>query len=172
VVTQPAANTDVQIARFFDGRDFTFGQQRGTVIELGGRGGVVQLWATHHYVGTWQGGNGNAFLFSGLSSNPDDVGEDAALGLDELFANKAIYGSAAWTSNNNAAAGGWSSFSWTKVIPLYGIIRPRRQVWILHEVGQSLTHRVGLEIYYSEIDASKTQEAQVNYKYGKYRRGR
>jgi hypothetical protein len=67
---------------------------------------------------------------------------------------------------------GTQRFVQTGYTPLYGIIRPRRQVWVTFLVGHEGDDRQNIEIYYSEIDASLKQEAQINYKYGKYRRGR
>jgi len=109
---------------------------------------------------------------SALSSNPEHEGE-LDLGLDDLFGSPAIYATRMHVNRCDlVSTGGYAWHDETEIIPLYGIIRPRRQVWVEYMVAHDGSNRTGIEIYYSEIDATRPQEAQVNYKYGKYRRGR
>lgn len=174
MVTESADNTDVQVARYSLLHDITFGNWIGIPVELGGRGGVVQMWGIHHYIdGNHGGASVHAIWASALSSNPDHEGE-LALGLDDYFGSPAMYGTHVYSESQlYTPSGGASTIRHlTAVIPLYGIIRPRRQIWVQYFVTFAGSNRSGIEIYYSEIDATRRQEAQVNYKYGKYRRGR
>lgn len=55
------------------------------------------------------------------------------------------------------------------VLPLYGLVRPKRQIWIVaNNIG--LTQPFRLEVYWSQFKASLEDIATINRKYGKYRR--
>lgn len=162
---------DIQVGRFSTLTEFDFSNWRGIPIELGARGGLVQLWGIHHYlaqapVSTDYGG----LWASALSSNPDHVG-DIALGLDEFIGSPALYGTMTVASGvSTTVTGAQSSRYWAMYTPLYGIVRPRRQVWVLYLVIHEGFHRMGIEVYYSEIEAGRVDEDAVNRKFGKYRR--
>lgn len=174
MVTSPGKNSDIQIARFSLLQDLDFANMVGIPIEFGGRGGVVQIWGIHHSVGRGHSvGSADIFWGSALSSNPDHEGELVAGDLDEFMGSAAIYGNYIMAERRNlTTTGGFTALYGTAVIPLYGIIRPRKQIWVIYIIGFVGSYRFNIEVYYSEIDATLKQEAQVNYKYGKYRRGR
>ena len=166
-------NLDLQVARFDHEGNLTEGDYIGHSIELGGRGRLVQMWGIHHYLGTPSAEEGFGQFISALSSNPQNAGEHPDFGIGQLFADKSLYGTLMRNYRTAIAgvSGGFALWTETWVVPLYGIIRPRRQIWVLW-FGQNIvgSDKAGIEIYYSEIPMPRQDVISANRKYGKFRR--
>ncbi|KKL72562.1 hypothetical protein LCGC14_2083690 [marine sediment metagenome] len=140
----------------------------GKAFEMGARGQAVKLLAVHH---SWGRVRAEAVLRSiiGISSNPEHAtavppNENAFLG------EKSIYGLVAFGYDVVVGAPAVQQVTWVSaVIPLYGLIRPRRQLMVGRYGGNfELTWR--MEVYYVPLDMEKTELDTLNLKYGKYRR--
>lgn len=174
MVTRSGVNVNVQIARYARTQDTPEAVAwEGIPIEMGGRGGVVQLWAAHYYTGQVdEVVNQNRIWATGLSSNPAHEGQHVlAFDIEEFFTSPAIYASMVHASHSRQLTSGSMTHEFlTQVIPLYGLIRPRRQIWMQFEIKHDGSLRTGIEVYYSELEPPRVQEETVNRKYGKYRR--
>ncbi len=165
----PDGDTDIQVARYWNLTIFKSPfVWRGQVVELGGRGRLVQLWAIHHYMlnlGVTIGAQ--VTWASALSSNPNHEG-DLGLVVVDFLGDAALYG----TSLRNEIDSGTSISRdvVTQIVPLYGLIRPRRQIWVLCLEDLLGNRGFGIEIYYSEIPMPRQDVITANRKYGKHRR--
>jgi len=160
----------MEVARFSNLKDLGFGNWIGIPVELGGQGTLVRLWGVHHYIANINSTVPAASLWgSALSSNPEHIGE-LAFGLDEFMRSPALYGT--WLSPYRTIGTGSQSLSLhTGLVPLYGIVRPRRQIWVLYLVGSAGSDRQGIEIYYNDdVGRDKDLIDETNRKFGKYRR--
>lgn len=165
-------NLDLQVSRYSTDGYFSPGATwRGTPIELGGRGRLVKLWSVHYSVSEINDDPTTLDLwYNALSSNPEHQGDYIAT-TDAFFQDKALYGTAVFGQRiNKSATGGASRWVWTQIIPLHGLIRPRRQIWVLFRNGWAEWYQFGMEIYYSEIPMLPGDIITANRKYGKYRR--
>ncbi|KKL81201.1 hypothetical protein LCGC14_1997140 [marine sediment metagenome] len=137
-------------------------------FEAGARGEAVRLLAVHYSYQPFPA-NGSYLIFAGLSSNPETSTAPPASFL-AFLADKAIYGASAYSINEVVgAAGVWQVRTSTQVIPLYGIIRPRRQLVVVHMTIGGI-FEIKAEIYYQPVALGKTDLDALNLKYGKYRR--
>ena len=136
------------------------------VAEMGGgEGNLVELLGAHWSI---EGLVAEQTLVGlALSSNPEHFPAGAG-DFVAWLADKALYARAVWISN--ILTSGYDSIG-SQVIPLYGLIRPRRQiiVWTIIN-GESTSTGFNLEIYYRPASAPFTEREEVNRKYGKYRR--
>ena len=121
-----------------------FGAQ---IVEMGGgEGNVVELLAVHWSFELWQSGS-TSWISLAISSNPEHL---LAPPIDLAFfqADPALYGRATWIMRNNPPA---ALTATTLVIPLYEMIRPRKQLFVWGLInGDSLTGMTG-ELYYRPV---------------------
>jgi len=143
----------------------------GVPIEVGGRGKVVRLWAAHYHFWAPTAANALLRIADALSENPDHVGENTVTD-GEMRTLTCLYGRSSFVQQ---ATGATYSKDWhTQIVPLYGIIRPRRQVWVMTcyfgTPATSLLHRT-LELYYSiPEELPRPIIDTINRARGKYRR--
>lgn len=144
----------------------------GLPVEMGGgRGNLIRIWACHWSIEvTIARSQAIGFIGCALSSNPEHE-FDPPLGFVGALGDKALYGRAIWNYAHNGE-GDTTSFFQTQVIPVYGLVRPRRQIMTAIQLwGElELVNSIGLEVYYTPMSAPSTEREEVNRKYGKYRR--
>lgn len=144
----------------------------GTVVELGGgEGNLVEILACHWNIeNSPQEDSFAAFLGAALSSNPEHELLPPTQ-FDDFQQNRALYARQIWVYAH-AGIGDTTSFFNTRVIPVYGLIRPRRQIMVVLNLWRPLETftAIGLEVYYRPVSAPSTEREEVNRKYGKYRR--
>jgi len=139
----------------------------GAPIEMGAIGEVVELLAVHYsldvigYPTNWR-------LGLGLSSNPEHLLNPPG-SYEEFLVHNSIYGKMVLVWNWQGTGVVWREF-FTQIIPLYGIIRPRRQVFTIAYEGVTSLLWCVAEIYYRPVDVDKVTKDLVNRKFGKYRR--
>jgi len=161
---------ELQVAVFYD--RFTVGVKGGSLpIEMGGgEGNLVRIEACHwnfelfHTLPDLQ-----AFFGAALSSNPEHELTPLA-NFEDFQQNKALYGRTliVW---EHAGIGDSTVWLPQQIIPVYGLIRPRRQIIVWSMVFPSDgVYGLGLEVYYRAFSAPRTEREEVNRKYGKYRR--
>lgn len=141
---------------------------RTTVLEMGARGEAIKLLGINFSIESFPAQE-SQFMAVGLSSNPSHIATPPA-SLPVIMADKAIY--ALFISRHTesvGAAGVWQTNIETKVIPLFGIIRPRRQVLVWGFGGDSVS-AFRAEVFYRPVSLGKTELDTLNLKYGKYRR--
>ena len=176
---------EMQVGIFYE-RSGEGAEERGSLpVELGGgEGNLVRIWACHWTVELVKIGVSptitDRFLGIALSSNPEH--ELAPLiGFQDFQNNKALYARALWTFNHqsvivvngldHAYASDRTALLWQpKVVPAYGLVRPRRQIMVWDLLNGGAVTGMGLEVYYTAFGATRTEREEVNRKYGKYRR--
>ena len=141
---------------------------RSTVLEMGARGEAVELIGINFSIESFPAAE-QQFMAVGLSSNPTH-GDSPPSSLPAIMENKAIY--ALFMARHTefvGAAGVWQTSIETKVIPLFGLIRPRRQILVWGFGGDSVS-AFRAEVFYRPVSLGKTELDTLNLKYGKYRR--
>jgi len=139
-------------------------------IEMGGQGKLVELLGVHYLVNYPGSPTGPFILCLGLSSNPNHLltppAHRAAFLEDVSIYGAHIHCMAPVTAGENYAT---SHVIDTKIIPLYGIIRPRRQVFVVRgDTGTAILIRI--EVYYRPIAVKGVLRNVIDRKFGKYRR--
>ena len=138
------------------------------VVEIGARGEAVEILGIHFGIEQFVS-NATQVLHIGLSTNPSHE-LTPPVSTTAFLTDKAIYGSMDLSNAEVVGAAGiWQATVSTNVIPLYGIIRPRRQILVWRMEGPGVPIRS--EIYYRPLNLNKTDLDALNLKYGKYRRG-
>ena len=140
------------------------------VVDLGGgEGNLVQIWACHWNFETLEAAASHVFfLGAALSSNPEH--ENTPLESFEDFQfNKALYARTVIVSDHFGTGDSTVTVP-QQIIPVYGLVRPRRQIAVIAKVALQINLGIGLEIYYTPVGATFTEREEVNRKYGKYRR--
>ncbi|MBA7582725.1 hypothetical protein ES708_24662 [subsurface metagenome] len=144
-------------------------------IDFGGHGDVCELLAVHYspydlFASKYVEG----MFFSGLSSNFEllDNLTLASMSHWDFAADRSIYGRYMWRHRQQGATpatGNTMALIDTSIIPLYGLIRPRRQVWVIVTIGFPGIN-AAMELYYRPIRLADEDRDTVNRRYGKYRR--
>lgn len=136
-------------------------------VELGGgEGNLVELLAVHWHIESVQA-TAAVLITAGLSSNPEHLATPPA-DFVAAMQDKAIYGRGVWTGA--FVTSGFDSQNGV-VVPLYGLVRPRRQVGIVTIINAAAATQVTGEVYYNPFTETNTVERdRVNREYGKYRR--
>lgn len=163
-------STQVQVANF-SVRTGTGITKTAISIEVGGRGEVAELWGVHYshfdlFPVTYVEG----FAFHGLSTNPEllEAAPLAAMDHWDFAADHSIYGRYMWR-HRAQGVGGTSALIDTSIIPLYGLVRPRRQVWVIVTISFDGID-AAMELYYRPIRLAQDDQDAIDRKYGKYRR--
>lgn len=154
---------NVQVAVFHDRPS---SPDNGALIaEMGGgEGNLVRLLGAHWSIEGLVAGQ--TLVGFALSSNPEHLPAGAGA-FDFWLADKALYARAVWISN--FVTSGYDSIG-SIYVPLYGIIRPRRQIIVWTIINGEAATGFNLEVYYQPTTAPFTEREEVNRKYGKYRR--
>ena len=152
-------------------RRFAFSGEVGArIMEIGARGEAVRLLAIHTSVLIMEAVN-NTRVGTALSSNPEHLATPPPT-IDLILQSKAIYGFSLFNHQRALVTSGGNDQSWvTLVIPLYGLVRPRRQVLLFGQTAGTAGNIVRVEVYYQPLELAKVELDALNLKYGKYRRG-
>ena len=138
----------------------------GSPVEMGARGEAVELWGLHLVIGEMAVVVSQSLMVA-LSSNPRH--ELTPPGSEDAFiVDPALYGMAMARKTTHTNVGEISipqSF-----VPLYGMVRPRRQIVVWSFIRPSATVVFRVEIYYRPVSLGKEDLNALNLKYGKYRR--
>jgi len=135
-------------------------------VEMGARGEAVELWGLHLITGEMAVVVSQSLMVA-LSSNPRHELTPPG-GEDAFVLDPALYGMALVRKSTHTNVGEISIPQ--AFVPLYGIVRPRRQilVWSFIRPAANVVFRV--EIYYRPVSLNKPDLDALNLKYGKYRR--
>jgi len=136
-----------------------------------GIGEVVSLIAIHWHIEQMKQAIGQGIFIAALSENPDHE-LNPPIGVAEFQGNLSLYGMATWIQFS-AYAGtdySWGVNSNSLIIPLYGILRPKRQVAVFANVWAGGYTGVRGEIYYIEERPGADIVNAISRRYGKYRR--
>ncbi len=138
-------------------------------VEIGAKGEAAKLLAIHYSLQRVFPETGQRYQMA-LSSNPNHLLTQPPTEI-AMLTDKALYAFWAFTHEEIVgAAGVWQAIQNTQVIPLYGLIRPRRQIFVFRSFAETTTN-LRIEIYYTPISLGKTELDTLDLKYGKYRRG-
>ena len=112
-------------------------------------------------------------VLTALSTNPEHEANPPA-SIEEFMTSKALYAKKAWVNEGSVAPDGGSAMAWsieTKAIELYGLLRPRRQIWVVYAVSMIPVKKwFGLELNYKPVRVDDATLSEYNTKYGLYRR--
>jgi len=116
----------------------------------------------------------DAYLCMALSSNPthelNPPFDVASFHSDPSLYGRWNYQNRQLVTNENTEVFVQQLKTETAVIPLYGLIRPRRQI-LCYYWGQSVyLNRLVAEIFYKPVMLDRESLASLDRKYGKYRR--
>ena len=146
------------------------GAVQGNPVEIGARGQAIKLLGLSLSIADIIATAAYEFFFA-LSSNPEHELNPPATGNDR-FTSRALYGTVfLQKAQNLQVEGGRVYENTTVVVPLHGIVRPRRQIAVSIFTQAGVTGRLRVEIYYQPQAISKVELDALNLKYGKYRRG-
>lgn len=106
-------------------------------------------------------------MITALSSNPNHL--DAPPAYPEILLDEALY--ARQHYDTVRVGDEHSIFFHNQWMPLYGLLRPTRQILIVYNLLQN-NCVLAMEWYYEEIELSQTIQDDLNLVYGKYRRPR
>lgn len=133
---------------------------------------VVSLIAIHWHIEQVVGGGGaTGLLMAALSENPEHE-LTPPVGVAEFQGNANLYGMATWLSISGVNGSDWAFglSGTTLIIPLYGILRPKRQVAVFANVWQTGFTGIRGEVYYVPVQPSRDVVDAISRRYGKYRR--
>ena len=139
-------------------------------FELGGRGNAVKLYGISYHIDYFVVAS-TCYLYFALSSNPTH--ELTPPGNEDIFwADQALYGFAAksMSSQFGAADYGAAAVLQSQYVPLYGIIRPRRIIFVAITLHLNYSIRTRAELYYEPVELGGIELDTLNRKYGRYRR--
>lgn len=163
---------DVQVATFALPPDEQFVYSFGVPVQLGGRGKVVRMWAVHYHCYFIDPDSQTLDYRQALSENPEHLDRPPVL-TAEFAQDKALYGRAIWDSELAFLPAAVTSerSRVSQLVPLYGLIRPRRQVWVGIIVQGLKDISPCIEVYYSPVnDLPRPIIDTINRARGKYRR--
>lgn len=140
------------------------------IIEFGALGQAVKLKAVHWHI-DFATSTTNNYLAMALSSNPrHDLNPPGD--QDLFFEDESLYGFGSFVYNQAAAGSDYARMVtfYSIIIPLYGLIRPRRQRIVWYHLASGIQIRLRAEIYYEAIELDRVTLETLDRKYGKYRR--
>lgn len=134
---------------------------------------VVSLIAIHWALEQLKdsGAAGAGLFMAALSENPNHELTPPG-GVAEFQSNPDLYGMVTWTSFMDQSGINRSSqgIIGTQIIPLYGILRPKRQIAVFANIWAVSITGIRGEIYYEEEEPSGVVVDAISRRYGKYRR--
>ncbi|MBA7686060.1 hypothetical protein ES703_94496 [subsurface metagenome] len=141
-----------------------------TPVEMGAQGKLVELIAIHYAVEYLGLPNVTWIVNMGLSSNPNHL-LNPPISRAHFLGDSSIYGAFSHTFTMLIAGATYALGHWLdlQVVPLHGLIRPRRQIFVIR-VDTPVATRVRLEIYYRPIAIKGIIKSTIDRKFGKYRR--
>jgi len=136
-----------------------------------GIGDAVFLYAIHWHLERCFNGSAEGLFIAALSENPEHE-LVPPVGVAEFQGNPSLYGMATWVQMTWLAGAAYSSIANTNhlIVPLYGILRPKRQVAVFANVWSSGLTGIRGEVYYQEAKPASEVVDAINRRYGKYRR--
>lgn len=109
----------------------------------------------------------DSFIGTALSRNPGHL-EAPPANIEAFFLDEALYGRMFWGTELSASEGSWTMG--TRIIPMYEIVVPSRQIAVFCVINASRLVGIVMEIYYREVTLSKIERDVLNASWGKYRR--
>jgi hypothetical protein len=108
-------------------------------------------------------------IWSALSTNPEHEDNPPA-SIKEFMESKALYAKNFWVENCSGEGYPLHTVE-TKTIELYGLLRPRRQIWVVYAVFMiAQTKWFGLELNYRPVRVDDVTLSEYNQRYGLYKR--
>lgn len=161
---------EIQVGVFHDIDEGLLPFEHGKPVEMGGgEGNLIQIWACHWTIDFIKmGPEADRFVGVALSSNPEHE-LTPPLNFEVFMEDKALYARQLWSFSHDGI-GDSDNGQVTRVIPCYGLIRPRRQIMVAVIINGEAVVNWNLEVYYNAVGAVFTEREEVNRKYGKYRR--
>jgi len=140
---------------------------RGLPFEMGAVGEAVELLAVHYHVADITAANAG-YIYFALSSKASTA---SLLSHAFFFQTHDFYGVHCWQWALSPNGINWISNVQIQsaVVPLYGIIRPRRQMWHIRILAVSIPY-IRMEVYYRPVELPREELDLLNRKYGLYRR--
>ena len=140
-------------------------------IEAGARGELIAInsvrytppspIAIHHWI-----------LLTALSTNPEHE-ETPPASIPEFMESHALYAKSMLTARGPVAVTEYQTRSETVHVNLYGLLRPRRQIWVMYAVAittGSAEVWIGLELNYIPVKVDDVTLNEYNHRYGLYKR--
>ncbi|MBA7553299.1 hypothetical protein ES705_45889 [subsurface metagenome] len=141
----------------------------GIPIEAGARGELMAINSVI-YTPPDIGLAPHKIIMSALSTNPEHEANPPA-SIEEFMTSKALYAKSIWLSNASGE-GDYLHKAETKTIELYGLMRPRRQIWVIYAVFMISEEKwFGLELNYRPVKVDNNTLSEYNRRYGLYKRG-
>ena len=141
-------------------------------IEAGARGELIAINSVS-YTPPDPDAVEHSMIMSALSTNPEHEAKPPA-SIKEFMESKALYAKNVLYVMGKAAGEsyGWQIDIRTDVIELYGLLRPRRQIWVIYAVfmhGFEISW-YGLELNYRPVKVDDITLSEYNQRYGLYKR--
>jgi hypothetical protein len=111
-------------------------------------------------------------IMSALSTNPEHE-ENPPASIREFMESKALYAKKVYVCNSILQGLEYDIgfLLETKAIELYGLLRPRRQIWVVYAVNMLVVKAwFGLEINYRPVRVDDVTLSEYNQRYGLYKR--
>lgn len=165
----PAEDKPVEVLNVFP-RIETSPSEAAIPVEMGAQGNVVELIAIHYSLPDVSIID-NFRCMMVLSSNPNHLLNPPA-GRFLNSSTPGLYGAGYLVGNfmSNGINYAVSEVIKTLIIPLYGLMRPRRQVLIVSMTCVHAPMTCHVEIYYRPVSLSNELENSINRKFGKFKR--
>ncbi|MBA7581783.1 hypothetical protein ES708_23694 [subsurface metagenome] len=139
----------------------------GIPVEAGARGELIAINSVI-YTPPDISATVHTIMMFALSTNPEHEAKPPA-SIKEFMESKSLY--AKNVIINNGAGADWVLLVETKVIELYGLLRPRRQIWVVYAVNMPPTEKwFGLELNYRPVKVDDVTLSEYNQRYGLYKR--
>ncbi|MBA7551757.1 hypothetical protein ES705_44305 [subsurface metagenome] len=114
----------------------------------------------------------HAFILTALSTKPEHEASPPA-SIQEFMENKALYAKHVFISQGNMLGDtyAYQLSMETASVELYGLLRPRRQIWVAYAVKmKGFDIWFGLEINYKPVKVDDVTLSEYNKRYGLYKR--
>ena len=138
-------------------------------IEAGARGELIAINSVRYSppdIGTFAAIHW--VIMNALSTNPEHE-ENPPASIAEFMESKALY---ARSVQLHLSAADLPDHTIEVIhVPMYGLLRPRRQIWVIYAVGISSAEVwYGLEVNYRPVKVDDTTLSEYNHRYGLYKR--
>ncbi len=140
-------------------------------IEAGARGELMAINSVA-YTPPDLGVDIHVTLMTALSTNPEHE-ENPPTSIQEFMESKALYAKSVFITQGlvNGINYAWTIRAQTNVIELYGLLRPRRQIWVVYAVNMTGAKVwYGLELNYRPVKVDDVTLSEYNTRYGLYKR--
>lgn len=129
---------------------------------------IAVHWTIERPLGAVQGEH---LFLAALSENPEHE-LTPPVGVAEMQGNLSLYGMASWLGVSSAVGDGRTQDTsiGTIIVPLYGILRPKRQIAVFGNVASTGVTGIRGEIYYTEERPPLEVVNAISRRSGKYRR--